>query len=244
MVPQSGLTEINIAQLASTFGPTGTDQPIVSIDWITHCLEEDQQVELDPYRITLPAVIPTADVKVEVDTGLMTSSAPAAVRHAETSAQRAHMASPHVEARPSLSTVPPGVTRATNATAESIGRTAPRDVIKIEDDDDDDCIMIETLPLPKARATSLVSTAKYPSPPRTPFEDNADALQRLANMPKISLGSLAPDSDDDDEEDEESPSQNSRAQYQHDPLSATGPPPIITDPAEREHMMQTFVQAN
>jgi hypothetical protein len=236
-----------MAKLADIFGPAGTDQIIVSIDWITQCVREDQQVGLEPYRIALPSVIPTPDVKMEVEVGPTLSSVPPAVQHAEIPAQRSNIPSPHVKARPALSTIPPSVSRARNAIAGPAGvirSTAPRDIIKIENDDDDDCIMIEALPPPKARAKDPVSGANHPSPPRTPFEDSVEALNRLAPGTKTSLSSLAPDSDDEDDEDEDLRLLNPRPQYQHDPLSANGPPPIITDPAEREHMMQSLVQTN
>ena len=236
-----------MAGLAHIFGPAGTDQIIVSIDWITQCIKEDQQVGLDPYRITLPSVIPTADIKMEVDVGTILSPAPPAVRHVEGPAQRSNIPSPQVKARPALSTIPPSVSRARNAIAGPAGviqSTAPREIIKIEVDDDDDCIIIDALPPPKARAKNPVSGANYPSPPNTPFEDSVEALHPLAPGTKTSLSSLAPDSDDDDDEDEDLRLLNPRSQYQHDPLSANGPPPIITDPAEREHMMQSLVQTN
>jgi len=236
-----------MAELANIFGPAGTDQTIVSIDWITQCVKEDQQVGLDPYRIALPSGIPTPDVKTEVEVGHILSPAPPAVRHVEGPAQRSNIPSPHVKARPALSTIPPSVSRARNAIAGPAGviqSTAPREIIKIEVDDDDDCIIIDALPPPKARAKNPVSGANYPSPPNTPFEDSVEALHPLAPGTKTSLSSLAPDSDDDDDEDEDLRLLNPRSQYQHDPLSANGPPPIITDPAEREHMMQSLVQTN
>jgi hypothetical protein len=116
--------------------------------------------------------------------------------------------------------------------------TAPREIIKIESDVDDDCVMLDEPPkIVKKRPRSSLRGSLLPTPPRTPFTDAAD-VQSLSGWVQTSTTSIGPDIDElDEDDDDDIPLQRPRKQWHYDSAVVPAGPPLITDPAERERML-------
>jgi hypothetical protein len=74
VVPESGIREANTAELIALIEAVGDYQAVNSIDWITQCIEDDERVNLDPYRITLQPSEPAwleADMPDSADSSMV-----------------------------------------------------------------------------------------------------------------------------------------------------------------------------
>jgi hypothetical protein len=230
------------------------DKAVISIDWIDQCVEEDHQLDMDPYRITLPPATP--DVKIEIDCEHVPVPVSDSVRQVEAPIQRRQTPYPHVQAPPTLARAPPTGLGVRNATAGPSGTrhvTVPCDVITIEDDDDDDYVNVKNLPRPTTNPQAAVPGANYPSPPSTPVDK--DAILRLPAAQGVSASISHADLDgvrDDDQEEEEGEeeeedvngdvrSRSPKRDCQHDPKAVDKAPPLVTDPAERAQILQNGV---
>jgi hypothetical protein len=228
---------------------------VVSIDWINQCVEEDDQLDIDPYRITLPSIEAAPDVKFEIDCEPVTVPVSDPVRQVGAPIQRRQTPYPHVQAPSTLVRAPPTGLGVRNATAGPSGTrhvTVPRDVITIEDADDGDYVSVKNLPRPTTKPQAAVPGANYPSPPSTPVD--RDAILRLPAAPSVSASidhgkidsTLEDDEEEEGEEEEENPDGDARSRSpkrdcQHDPKAADKAPPLITDPAERAQILQNGV---
>jgi hypothetical protein len=232
------------------------DKAVVSIDWINQCVEEDNQLDIDPYRITLPSIEAAPDIKMDVD--FETAHAPVlpSTQDVEHLIQRSRNPSTYLQPSTSLIRAPVTGLGARGATAGPSGTrhfTVPRDVITIEDDDDGDDVNVKNLPRPTTKPQATVPGANYPSPPSTPVDK--DAILRLPAAQGVSASIAHADRDDvrnDDEEEEEGEeeeedvngdvrSRSPKRDCQHDPKAADKAPPLITDPAERAQILQNGV---
>lgn len=162
------------------------EQAVVSVDWITQCVKQPQQIDIDPYRITLPHVETAyvAEFEVEMQTGPTPTHS--IVRPIDPPAPRSRTPFADWKARPTFVRQPSTASQSSNAPAGTSGTrhsTEPREVIKIEVDDDDDCIMLEDPPESTAKSRKSVSRTNYPSPPNTPLENNA--ILRMSAAPSV-----------------------------------------------------------
>lgn len=238
------------------------------MDWVDECVDIDALVPLDPYRI----VTQPDELKLDVDMAECTET-PEYAREAEPTDTapigKAIEVEAPVDVKMEIETVPiptsvmtfaapakrpikqvrtpsAGLRRG-NATPGPSGTrhsTAPREIIKIEDDDDDDCIMLDEPPLPvKKRPRPSLETSCLPTPPRTPLTDVADA-QSASGWLQTSTTSIGPDIDElDDEDDDDVPLQRPRKQWKHGSTVVPADPPLITDPVERERMLDRDLPA-
>lgn len=232
------------------------------MDWVDECVDIDEIVPLDPYRI----ITPPDELKLDVGMAECTETPTYAKEAGPTDTApigKAIEVEASVDVKMEVETVPiptsvmvlapptkrpiqqtrtPSVgLRRGNATPGPSGTrhsTAPREIIKIEDDDDDDCIMLDEPPLPvKKRPRPSLGTTCPPTPPRTPFTDVADG-QSTSGWLQSSTTSKGPDIDElDDEDDDDVPLQRPRKQWKHGSTVVPADPPLITDPVERERML-------
>jgi hypothetical protein len=256
VVPRAGVREANTSELVKVVeSAMRQDKAVISIDWINQCVEEDHQLDMDPYRITLPPVEAAPDVKIEIDCEPVPVPVSDPVRQVEAPIQRRQTPYPHVQGPHTLTRAPPGL-GVRNATAGPSGTrhvTVPRDVITIEDDDDGDYVNVKNLPRPTTKPQAAVPGANYPSPPSTPVDK--DAILRLPAARGVSASISHADLDgvrDDDEEEEEGEeeeedvngdvrSRSPKRDCQHEPKAADKAPPLVTDPAERAQILQNGV---
>lgn len=228
-MPDSGVKEANTPELKALIEEVGDYQAMVSIDWITQCIEEDERVSLDHFRITLPSAKPApveVDMPESVDRSVLVEEpeqileaiaepiAPCSVETAHTVKVEARPA----PSRPNPTSIPIRLPSSTlersrtpsygaqcqNAIAgpsRSRQSTAPREVIKIEDDDDDDdCIVLDYLqPKPTTKRTRAALGRNYPLAP--PQTPMAEGLAADSSAEGFRTQSRPGSEDDEDDED-------------------------------------------
>jgi hypothetical protein len=257
VVPRAGIREANTSELVKVVESAMTqDKAVISIDWINQCVEEDDQLDIDPYRITLPPVEAAPDIKMDVDFEPAHAPVLPSTQNVEYPIQRSRNPSTCVQPSTALTRAPLTGLGVRNATAGPSGIrhfTVPRDVITIKDDDDGDYVNVKDLPRPTTKPQAAVPGANYPSPPSTPVD--RDAILRLPAAQGVSASTSHADLDgvrDDDEEEEEGEeeeeetngdvrSRSPQRDCQHDPKAADKAPPLVTDPAERAQILQNGV---
>lgn len=229
IVPISGIREATTVNLRDIVESAAVGQHVVSIDWVTQCMEDDRPVDFEPYRIRLPIAETVADVHMEEAEN---RPAPAI---AEFIQQRSETSALYVDISPFESV-------AENSLPElSSARHLGLDGVPAQvEADDNDVIMPEESSVFTKGARTAASREDYPpTPPLTPH------MESVAQCPTISRGlvpmrSIIPDSEFDALENDEGkiPSNSPRAQYRHDSIDADGPPRLITDPAERDQLLR------
>lgn len=252
-MPDSGVREANTAELIHLIESAEDDRAVVSIDWVNQCIGADRQLDINPYRITLPPVQAAPDFQLEVEVEPTAVQAGPVVRHPKSSIERPQPPFQPEEACFTLPRAPHTGPAAKIPTAELSGNrhsTTTRDVIMIEDDDDYEFIVLDVLPPPKAKVKRAIAGQSYPSPPNTSLEEDTSYCHPAG--PSVSRPMTHGDIDDsfdiedEDEEEEEVVdgavrSQSPKRDCQHDPKAADKAPPLITDPAERAQILQNGV---
>jgi hypothetical protein len=207
------------------------------MDWITRCIEEDQRVNIESYRIAIPL-----NASVDVEMAAEKGPAPSTEERVEQNAQLPTLGShlplvraqaPNARSLSVTTTARPSLPRY---------RTATRADIKTEDsEDNDDCVMLEAPP-PQSNTEPTRPTRGrcLPTPPSTP---SSESLLQGSTMPQASVFTMSVETESDDDDDEV-PVQSTRKLYQEDPRTTDPAPRLIVDPMERESMVRNLVQPN
>ena len=256
VLPHSGVREANTSGLIRIVeAAMAQDKAVVSIDWINQCVEEDDQLDIDPYRITLPSVGPAPDIKMEVDFEPAHAPVLPSTQDIEHPIQRSRNPSTYLPPSTTLTRAALTGLGVRNATAGPSGThhfNVPCDVITIEDDEDGDYVNVKKPSRSTKKGRAAVPGADYPSPPSTPVDK--DAIRRLPAAPIVTAsmdhaqvdGTLDDEEEEEGEEEEEDVdgevrSRSPKRDCQHDPKAADKAPPLVTDPAERAQILQNGV---
>jgi hypothetical protein len=212
---------------------------VVSIDWITQCIQEDQRVDLAPYRITYEPEGYEVDIKMEEEAETIPESAPPTkIQWQATETVHSRLLTRNVSTQPPQASVPVGIEHFVKEeiTEERMAEPVIEEMVNtdlLEDDDDDDFFMIlDHIPPVKKIIRRTLERDLFPTPPRTPAIESARFASPSYSESLTSIGEA---------DFEDHIPKSTRSVAVKDPREVERATPIITDSKQRRKLINSLV---